>query len=165
MEVKIRPLRFTEIPKMLEFRRHYDYRSPLTDGAVKQEVSVIHMLLKHLWYRDRLVTLVADEGGEIVGYTTLVLGKSKKFQGNVYLVSAAVCESMRGRGIGTKLFNEAERYARTRSARRIELDVFARNEGAVKLYERLGYEVEGRKRKAVSSPMGDDDLIFMAKLL
>lgn len=166
MEVKIRPLRLSEIPKLLEFRKRYDYRSPLaTDGAVAQDASPLHMFLKALWHKDRLVTLVAEEGGEIIGYTTLVLGKGKKFSGNTYLVSAAVREDKRGAGVGTKLFEAAEVNARSRNARRIELDVFAKNDRAVKLYERLGYEIEGRKRKAVDGPLGTDDLIFMAKLL
>lgn len=166
MELLIRPLKIWEVPKILRFRKKFDYKSPLLeDGSVGVDVSPIRMILKSIWYRKRLTTFVAERDGEIVGYITMVLGKNKKFYGNIYLISTSVKDSERGQGVGSKMFKYVEDYAKTHNARRIELDVFARNEGAVRLYQKLGYEIEGRKRRVVEGPNGTDDLIFMAKLL
>jgi RimJ/RimL family protein N-acetyltransferase len=47
--------------------------------------------------------------------------------------------------------------------RRIQLKVFARNTGALRLYHRLGYEVEGTRRQAIKIGDSYEDLIEMAK--
>jgi ribosomal protein S18 acetylase RimI-like enzyme len=165
MDVKIRPLKVIEVPKISRFRKKYDYSSPVSDGVTGSRIFIVYTIFKMLLQKRRIVTLVAEINNEIVGYLTLIFGRTGKFQGNVYLTSAAVKEDMRSRGIGSKLFKEAEDLARQRNARRIEFDVFADNTRAVELYKRLGYEVEGRKRQAVQSSLGTDDLLFMAKIL
>lgn len=164
--VTVRPLKLTEVPEILVFRQENDYHTPFADKVSKARLgSVIYTMLKMIWHGNHLVTLVAEKEGRIVGYVTVVFGKNRKFKGNVYLVSVAVKESERGKGIGSLLFKTIEKLALERGARRIEFDVFSKNEDAVRLYERLGYEVEGRKRRAVENNDGYDDLIFMAKLL
>lgn len=47
---------------------------------------------------------------------------------------------------------------------RIELEVFGKNP-AIRLYERLGYEIEGRRKDAVEDEGTFDDVIFMAKFI
>lgn len=162
-DIKIRELDLWEIPKLLSFRAEHDYRYP-ADKILGRE-SALYSLLKALWHGERMKVIVASRGKDLVGYVSLVFGKQRKFQGNTYIVSAAVSASERGRGIGTLLFNAAEVYARARGSRRVELEVFSRNTGALELYKRLGYEVEGVKRKAVESNGEFDDLIFMAKFV
>ncbi len=112
-----------------------------------------------------MTTFVAVRDRDILGYISLVFGKSKKFRGNTYLVSAAVKDGARVQGIGTQLFNTIETHARERGAHRVEFEVFAKNAKALKLYKRLGYEIEGVKRRAVQNNEDYDDLIFMAKFL
>lgn len=56
---------------------------------------------------------------------------------------------VRGIGVGTLLMMAAEREAASSGRRRISLGVEAANEGAIRLYERLGY------RQIVSSELGD----------
>jgi len=48
---------------------------------------------------------------------------------------------------------------------RVELQVFARNETAIRLYERFGSEVEGRRRRAVFRGGEYLDDLTMAVLL
>lgn len=45
----------------------------------------------------------------------------------------------RGKGIGTLLLKEAERWARERGAEYMELGVLEANQGAQRLYARCGY--------------------------
>lgn len=47
---------------------------------------------------------------------------------------------------------------------RIELEVFSSNEHAVALYRKLGFQVEGVKRRARRLDGDDDDIVFMALL-
>ena len=53
--------------------------------------------------------------------------------------SLAVDPSSRGRGVGTALLRKAEERARSMGKRTMSLGVIGDNEGAIRLYERLGY--------------------------
>ncbi len=59
-----------------------------------------------------------------------------------YLSNIAVYPKFRGLGFGTKLLGVIEEEARKTGSRRIVLDVEIDNKKAVKLYERLGYNIE-----------------------
>ena len=55
--------------------------------------------------------------------------------------------------------------ARAQGLERIELDVYASNRGAIHLYEKFDFEVEGVKRKARKIDGKYDDIVCMALLL
>ncbi len=52
-----------------------------------------------------------------------------------------VDEGHRGKGIGTRLLEEARDWAHSRGLSSIQLTVWARNTEAVRLYRRLGFQV------------------------
>lgn len=162
-DIKIRKLKFFETAKLLKFRRENDYEAPAEKENAAEPLPLA--LLKALWYRKRMLNLIAEEKGKIVGYVCAVLGRHTQFKGNVHIVSAAVEKKLRSKGIGRMLFNQMESYARARNARRLELEVFDRNERAIKFYKELGYEVEGVKRYAVANESDHDNLVMMAKIL
>jgi ribosomal protein S18 acetylase RimI-like enzyme len=56
----------------------------------------------------------------------------------------ALLPSFRGRGVGTKMLSIARKQAQERGFGTLSLLVFEQNEGAVRLYERNGFEVSGR---------------------
>ena len=62
-------------------------------------------------------------------------------EGDLYVFDIVVDESARGRGHGTAALRLVEELARARGADAVALSVFAHNSGAIRLYERLGYEV------------------------
>jgi RimJ/RimL family protein N-acetyltransferase len=77
-----------------------------------------------------------------------------------------VAASHRRRGIGTALLAAAEAWARDARITKLELHVFPYNEAAVALYDRLGYEREGLRRRHYRRPTGElVDAILMSKLL
>ena len=70
-----------------------------------------------------------------------------------------------GRGHGRALMGAAEGFARREGVRRIELTVQVDNARAIRLYESVGFEREGLRRRAVR--LGDEwrDELAYAKLL
>ena len=61
-------------------------------------------------------------------------------KGDEFVVdSLAVDPACRGRGVGTALLRKAEERARSIGKRMMSLGVIGENEGAIRLYERLGY--------------------------
>ena len=70
-----------------------------------------------------------------------------------------------GQGIGSALMNAALELADSwLMLRRVELEVYADNQRAVRLYQRLGFETEGRKREAAVKDGAYADILLMARL-
>ena len=92
-----------------------------------------------------LVAVTPD--GTIVGMVELWLKRPRGPAGaRIPRVKAdlglAVAPEWRGRGVGTALLAAAEAWARAQGAERMVLDLDVHNEGALRLYQRVGYEVE-----------------------
>ena len=70
-----------------------------------------------------------------------------------------------GQGIGTALLEAVLDLADNwLMLRRVELEVYADNQRAVRLYEKFGFETEGRKREASVKNGAYVDLLVMARL-
>ncbi|MFF6998573.1 GNAT family N-acetyltransferase [Streptomyces sp. NPDC008313] len=88
--------------------------------------------------------LVAELGGEIVGY--LRLGFPTPLACNTHvrqIQGLAVADAARGAGVGRALLRAAQDEARRLGARRISLRVLGHNTPARTLYESEGFVVDG----------------------
>lgn len=59
-------------------------------------------------------------------------------EGDFYLLGVAIEPELRGAGIGSILMNDIENRAKASESNRLSLDVSAKNDGARRLYKRLG---------------------------
>lgn len=80
-------------------------------------------------------------------------------------INIAVLLEYTGKGIGRMLFEALEEWARRAELKRLELTVFDYNSNAIKLYTKMGYLTEGRKRASFKVNGKFVDEIMMAKLL
>lgn len=85
---------------------------------------------------------VLRDGAETVGYALLLFRAGARV---ARLYSVAVDRRFRGRGLAAALLGDAERVARRRGADRMSLEVREDNDAAIRLYERLGYVLKGRR--------------------
>ena len=135
----------------------------LAKGGERKE-NALHVIARMLISQRRTVTFLAFDGKSAIGYVSLVFPKFTKLRGNAYL-TIGVREKYRGQGIGSMLMERAESYSKGKGVRRMELEVFGKNERAIALYKKRGYEVEGIKRDAACAKDGYDDIVMMAKRL
>jgi ribosomal protein S18 acetylase RimI-like enzyme len=108
--------------------------------------------------------VVAEADGRVIGYGKIVHPTPLPASAHVWYVSGlGVDPSYEGRGAGRALMDALIELARERGGRRMTLRVFAPNERARRLYERLGFELEGTLRGEFMVGDGEfvDDL-FMA---
>lgn len=86
--------------------------------------------------------LVAEENGQLAG---LLWAKvDAQDPGRVNLFQMWVAPESRGRGVAAALLDEALGWARARGTRVVHLGVNAANTGALRLYERAGFEPIGQ---------------------
>ena len=130
-----------------------DYTLPQVEAWAAGEAD---LLTRDSWFQ-RLYTLVAEAGGRIVGY------------GNVedtgYLDHLFVRWDCQGQGIGTALLEAVLALADNwLMLHRVELEVYADNGDAIRLYQRFGFETEGRKREPAVKAGDYVDMLVMARL-
>jgi RimJ/RimL family protein N-acetyltransferase len=112
-----------------------------------------------------IVLLAVTADGAIVGYLSAFAGRFTRNRGNVFIAVIGLREAHRGRGIGTRLFDAIESWARGRHAWRLELRVSSLNERGQALYRKQGLEIEGRIRGGVFRHGAWTDDFWMGKLL
>jgi [ribosomal protein S18]-alanine N-acetyltransferase len=86
------------------------------------------------------VVRVAEKvGGEMVGFVIVHLERVLTGR-RAYVVTLDVAAECRQQGLGRRLMREAEARASAAGVRGMQLHVFTGNAGAIRFYERLGYE-------------------------
>jgi GNAT superfamily N-acetyltransferase len=113
--------------------------------------------------------LVAWDGSEPVGHAHVAWEKTTL--GVPEIGDVFVPAELRGRGIGRELSEAAEEMARVRGHGQISIGASIENEGALRLYRRLGYRDAGLAPKRVrgtiivrAGPMEvDDTLLYLIK--
>jgi RimJ/RimL family protein N-acetyltransferase len=108
--------------------------------------------------------LVALDGDRVVGWCDVV-PKDWPSTRHCGSLGMGLLPDWRGRGVGRRLIERTLEAARTFPLARVELAVRADNGGAMALYRRVGFEEEGRRRRAVRVDGVYYDDVVMAVLL
>ena len=107
--------------------------------------------------------VVAELGGRVAGYGKLERPTPLPASDHVWQVTGlAVDPATERQGVGRALLEAMVELARERGGRRLTLRVFAPNERARRLYEALGFELEGVLRGEFRVGDGEyvDDLLM-----
>ena len=99
-------------------------------------------------YSSKSLRLVAEDKGDIIGFLSSERGVAKRIRHRCYIV-IGILKDYRGKKIGVKLFEELEKWALESNVTRLELTVMEHNEGAIKLYEKMGFKREGLKENSL----------------
>ena len=110
------------------------------------------------------VVLVAELGHELAGYVQLTGGSFRRSRVTAYLVIGVRAHAA-GLGIGTGLLRRAREWAAGHGLHRLELTVMAHNTRAIRLYERMGFSMEGRRAECLLIDGEFIDELTMAALL
>jgi GNAT superfamily N-acetyltransferase len=92
---------------------------------------------RELLARDDVVALVAEDGGELLGFAVLRPGSLERLYAD---------PNVWGRGVGSRLHDEALELLRDIGSSRCSLWVLEANERARSFYERRGWRLNGETR-------------------
>lgn len=107
---------------------------------------------------DRHVFLVAERGGEVLGYVGLMHVFDEGYISNV-----AVSPDCRRQGIGAALIAELTRRAGRLELAFLTLEARASNAPAIRLYEKMGFRQVGRRKRYYQRP--EEDAVLMTLFL
>lgn len=100
---------------------------------------------------------------EIVGILSAKRGSFRRIRHSAYIV-IGIRQAFQRQGIGSKLFDKLDEWARKNQLKRLELTVEVSNTPAINLYEKQGFSIEGIKRKTMLVDGEFVDEYMMAKL-
>lgn len=102
---------------------------------------------KNLKDENNLVLGVIDDE-KIVGFLTAQRGVFRRIRHTAYIV-IGIQKNYCNRKLGTKLFQMLDDWAIENKIIRLELTVVCENKGALRLYEKSGFSIEGTKKKTM----------------
>ncbi len=109
-------------------------------------------------------SFVAEIENKVVGELVIYTQSNPRLKHSASL-AIVVDERYAGQGVGQQLMQFCQDYTFNWLAIiRLELEVFASNTRAIQFYQRLGFEIEGCKRKAAFKQGHYQDVMMMAKL-
>ena len=143
--MEIRLANTSDIPGMIRLLRqvgqvHHDIRPDLfRDGAQKYSPSDLEALLQDA----ARPIFVGVEDGRMLGYCFCILEEVKDNPvlcdvKSLYIDDLCVDETIRGKHVGTKLYDHACAYARSIGCRSVTLNVWCGNDSAMGFYESRG---------------------------
>ncbi|MEH7097137.1 GNAT family N-acetyltransferase [Neobacillus vireti] len=148
--MEIQKIRCKELKTVLQFYR--EISSDLRQKGIQQwdRYYPNRFIVKSDLKEGNLYGILSDN--HLVGAVVVDTNQSKKYrklywedeEGNPLVIHRlAVHPLYQGKGYGKRLLHFAEEFARLHEYTSIRLDVFSVNDGAVKMYERAGYQDRG----------------------
>lgn len=127
-------------------------RRDLTEPAVVEE-----------WLADsRLTILLAELGGEVVGYASIERA-STPWQAHVAELRITVSEYLRNRGLGRLLTQEAFAYALGSGVEKMVAQMTLDQKGAIQVFEEMGFRPEALLKDHVRDRNGTKhDLLMLS---
>ncbi len=108
--------------------------------------------------------LVALDGEKVIGILTLTRESFAKNM-HVAFLGIAIMKGYRHQGIGKTMMLLSFEWAREMGIEKICLEVFSTNINAIELYRKMGFEVEGIRKKQFKIEGKYVDDVLMAKFL
>ena len=152
--------KFLKMLKKLDTETKFMMYEP---GERKTTIDELKKKIKDI-FGSKSILLIAEDSENIVGFISAERGFANRIKHSAYIV-IGVLNSHSGRGIGTKLLEQIEKWAIENNIIRLELTVMTHNINGIKLYEKMGFKKEGTKVKSHIIDGEYIDEYYMAKIL
>lgn len=144
-----------------------DSQSSAINKSLEEKEKLIAFCRGHI--RDILgsgnsMLFLALEGEKVLGYIGIFGGRYDTVRHSAH-IAIGVRSEARGKGAGAALMEAGETWARSVELKRLELEVVADNAPAIALYGKMGFEVEGIKRKSLLIGGNFRNEFLMSKIL
>ena len=105
-------------------------------------------------------SLALEEGKDLIGFAIMAISSQES-----HLLNIGITKSARGLGHGERLLKKMMLAAEVMGSKKIILEVRVSNNIAYRLYDKLGFEEIGLRKKYYRLPEGREDAFVMSKSL
>ncbi len=165
--ITIRPAMIDDADAFLVLRQHLDHETKfmmLEPGERQTTVEQERERLANVIKSDNQQTFLAEDDGQLIGWLWANGGEYRRNHNTVHIV-VGIRAAYTNQGIGTRLFQACETWARERGLHRLELTVMTNNLLGIALYKKMGFQIEGTLLDALRVDGQYVDLHYMSKLL
>jgi len=160
-EVTIRPLTAEDNEKI------YEMFASMSEEALRWGMPPYTRERIERWMSniENLIILGAEHDRRLMGYAQIHKGSQPRRIGTAGL-AIYLHQDYHGVGLGTEMIGLLLETAEEHGVHKVNLDTVADNEAALRLFEKMGFEVEGRIRDSYRGSDGRyHDIIAMGKIL
>lgn len=166
--MEIRPVREEDAAAFLTLQLHLDEETHfmmLEPGERRTSMEDTRRRIRAMLDQPNALLLVVDAGeAGLAGYLCAEGGEFRRNWLSAY-ITCGVLQAFAGQGLGRRLFEQLEEWARACGMRRLELTVMTHNQRAVALYRRMGFIIEGVRKDSLRVDGQFVDEYAMAKIL
>lgn len=136
-EVEFRPLTAEDYPAVAEI-----YRQGIESGNATFETEVPDW---ESWNAGRSseCRLVAEAGGEVIGYAALSPVSGRCVYGGVREAMIYVAAEARGQGVGKRLLRRLVAESEAHGIWTLQAGIFPENAGSIRIFEKAGFRILG----------------------
>lgn len=160
MPPMIRPATRADVPAILEI-----YNSAVLHTTASYDLAPVSLESRYEWYDHRAAggwpVLVAEEGGQVVGFSTFGPFREKAGYAATVEHSVYVREGLRGSGIGLALMHPLIAEAKRMGLHVMVGGIDADNAGSIAFHERLGFQQVAHMKQVGRKFDRWLDLVFM----
>lgn len=160
----IRAIRQSDLPEIYQIRV-MDGTREFTTGLISERMEQTENWYKNLGNNEHILVAEIDTNGkkQVIGSVQLSVRGVPRHR-HIGEIGIMVHTDFQGQGIGKKLMEEILKLAdESLNLVRVQLTVITCNEKAIKLYESLGFTIEGTLKYGHSLKGSYADLFMMAR--
>lgn len=161
MKLKIEKATPADFDQVYEILMHSDV-NPFMNYPILQKAE-----FQNIWKEILPRLFVWKDNDEIIGLVVITRG-TYRVKHIAYIDKLAINQNLNSSqrsGLGTVFFNEVINLLAEEGITKIELGVEVDNDRAVAFYKKLGFEIEGVRKKLLNREGQFVDNYFMAKML
>ncbi|MGI8317095.1 GNAT family N-acetyltransferase [Halobacillus mangrovi] len=132
-------------------------------GERGMSIEKARSFIKSLGKQENSVLFAARDHNKLIGYVMCIGGTAKRNRHFARVVTG-VLAGYQGMGWGSQLFEKVDGWAIDHHIHRLELTAMVHNARALKLYKKVGFQVEGIKKHSLLVNGKWVDEYLMAKL-
>jgi RimJ/RimL family protein N-acetyltransferase len=167
MKMRVREAVPSDASKLAELIQHVEKTSDYMlwePGEREIQPENQQKMIERFQMEDNSTILVAEQDDMLVGYLFAIGNNAIRKKHAAYLV-IGIHDAYRGKGVGSLLFGELDKWANKNHIHRLELTVVTRNTAGLSLYQKFGLEIEGTKKDSLWINGEFVDEYYMGKII
>ena len=163
--LRIRPGEARDVPALTRLYNHYVRETPITFDLVEWTEEQRREWFSHYAATGRHRLLVAEQGGELLGYASSSRWRAKAAYDTTIETSIYCRHDAGGRGIGSALYAELFRRLEGEDVHRAVAGLTLPNDASLELHRRFGFQPVGTFREVGRKFGRYWDVMWMDKAL